>query len=80
MERLQLTKLTLAKKCHPFETLKQWMGAMHFNRRKLAGVSAKMNLNVLAYNQLMSVFTHSEPIPARNDGQKTTQYLLKCHL
>lgn len=35
---------------HPFGTLKQWMGATHFLTRELAGVSAGMSLNVLAYN------------------------------
>ena len=35
---------------HPFGTLKQWMGPGHFLTRKLAGVSAEMSLNVLAYN------------------------------
>ncbi len=35
---------------HPFGTLKQWMGATHFLTRRLAGVSAEMSLNVLAYN------------------------------
>lgn len=35
---------------HPFGTLKQWMGPAHFLTRKLAGVSAEMSLNVLAYN------------------------------
>lgn len=35
---------------HPFGTLKQWMGATQFLTRKLAGVSAEMSLNVLAYN------------------------------
>jgi transposase len=35
---------------HLFGTLKQWMGAAHFLTRKLAGVSAEMSLNVLAYN------------------------------
>ena len=35
---------------HPFGTLKQWMGATHFLTRKLAGVSAEMSLNGLAYN------------------------------
>ncbi|MCY1457708.1 hypothetical protein D9M71_750260 [compost metagenome] len=54
-------------------------GVMHFPRRRLAGVSAEMSLNVLACNQVMSVFTHSEPIPVRTVGQKTTQYLLKFH-
>lgn len=35
---------------HPFGTLKQWMGPAHFLTRRLAGVSAEMGLNVLAYN------------------------------
>ncbi len=35
---------------HPFGTLKQWMGCTHFLTRRLAGVSAEMSLNVLAYN------------------------------
>lgn len=35
---------------HPFGTLKQWMGSTHFLTRRLAGVSAEMSLNVLAYN------------------------------
>jgi hypothetical protein len=35
---------------HPFGTLKQWMGATHFLTPKLAGESAEMSLNVLAYN------------------------------
>jgi hypothetical protein len=35
---------------HPFGTLKQWMGATHFLTKRLAGVSAEMSLNVLAYN------------------------------
>jgi hypothetical protein len=34
---------------HPFGTLKQWMGTTHFLTRGLAGVSAEMSLNVLAY-------------------------------
>ena len=35
---------------YPFGTLKQWMGSTHFLTSKLAGVSAEMSLNVLAYN------------------------------
>ncbi|WP_163006561.1 transposase, partial [Pseudomonas viridiflava] len=35
---------------HPFGTLKQWMGATHFFFFFLEGVSAEMNLIVLAYN------------------------------
>lgn len=34
---------------HPLGTLHQWMGATHFQTRKLAWVSAEMSLNVLAY-------------------------------
>ncbi|KJZ35773.1 transposase [Pseudomonas fluorescens] len=46
-EMMQVRKRTVE---HPFGTLKQWMGATHFLTRKLAGVSAEMSLNVLAYN------------------------------
>ena len=35
---------------HPFGTLEQWMGAMHFLTRRLEGVSAEMSFHVLAYN------------------------------
>lgn len=35
---------------HPFGTLKQWMGATNLLTRKLAGVSAEMSVNVVAYN------------------------------
>jgi len=46
-EMMRIRKRTVE---HPFGTLKQWMGATHFLTRKLAGVSAEMRLNVLAYN------------------------------
>ncbi|PWK41464.1 DDE family transposase [Pseudomonas sp. OV226] len=46
-EMMRVRKRTVE---HPFGTLKQWMGATHFLTRKLAGVSAEMRLNVLAYN------------------------------
>lgn len=46
-EMMRVRKRTVE---HPFGTLKQWMGATHFLTRKLAGVSAEMSLNVLAYN------------------------------
>jgi len=46
-EMMRIRKRTVE---HPFGTLKQWMGATHFLTRKLAGVSAEMSLNVLAYN------------------------------
>jgi hypothetical protein len=45
-EMMRVRKRTVE---HPFGTLKQWMGAT-FLTRKLAGVSAEMSLNVLAYN------------------------------
>jgi hypothetical protein len=46
-EVMQVRKRTAE---HPFEALKQWMGAKHLPTRKLAGVSAEMSLNVFAYN------------------------------
>jgi len=46
-EMMRVRKRTVE---HPFGTLKQWMGAAHFLTRKLAGVSAEMSRNVLAYN------------------------------
>jgi hypothetical protein len=46
-EMMRVRKRTVE---HPFGTLKQWKGATHFLTRKLAGVSAEMRLNVLAYN------------------------------
>ena len=35
---------------HPFGTLKAWMGATHFQMRRLKNVAAGMALHVLAYN------------------------------
>ena len=35
---------------HPFGTLKQWCGRMHFLLRGLAKVRAEMNLLMLSYN------------------------------
>ena len=35
---------------HPFGTIKAWMGATHFQMRKLRNVRTEMALNVLAYN------------------------------
>ena len=35
---------------HPFGTIKAWMGATHFQMRKLKNVSTEMALHVLAYN------------------------------
>ena len=44
---MQVRQRTVA---HPFGTLKQWMGVTRFLTRRLAGVSAELSLNVLAYN------------------------------
>lgn len=46
-EMMRIRKRTVE---HPFGTLKQWMGAMHFLTRKLHGGSVDMSQNVLAYN------------------------------
>jgi len=35
---------------HPFGTIKGWMGATHFQTRRLKNVRTEMALNVLAYN------------------------------
>ncbi len=35
---------------HPFGTLKAWMGATHFQMRRVKNVAAEMALHVLAYN------------------------------
>ena len=45
--------LMRARRCtveHPFGTLKAWMGATHFQMRRLKNVRAEMALHVLAYN------------------------------
>ena len=35
---------------HPFGTIKAWMGATHFQMRRLRNVSTEMALHVLVYN------------------------------
>jgi hypothetical protein len=42
---------------HPFGTIKSWMGATHFQMKRLEHVSAEMALRVLAYNmkRVMSI-------------------------
>lgn len=35
---------------HPFGTIKAWMGATHFQMRRLKNVRTEMALHVLAYN------------------------------
>jgi hypothetical protein len=45
--------LVCVRRCtveHPFGTIKAWMGATHFQMRKLKNVRAEMALHVLAYN------------------------------
>ena len=35
---------------HPFGTIKSWMGATHFQMKRLKKVGTEMALHVLAYN------------------------------
>ncbi len=35
---------------HPFGTIKAWMGATHFQMRRLVNVKTEMAMNILAYN------------------------------
>jgi hypothetical protein len=35
---------------HPFGTIKAWMGATHFQMRRLKNVRTEMALHILAYN------------------------------
>jgi len=35
---------------HPFGTIKNWMGATHFQMKRLKNVATEMALHVLAYN------------------------------
>ena len=46
-EAMQIRKQTVE---HPYGTLKAWMGATHFQMKKLDHVSTEMSLHVLAYN------------------------------
>jgi hypothetical protein len=46
-------RLMRTRRCtveHPFGTIKAWMGATHFQMRRLKNVSTEMALHVLAYN------------------------------
>lgn len=62
-DMMRVQKLTVE---HPFGTLNQWMGATHFLTRTLAGVSAEMSWNVLAYNlkRVMKIFDSSSLMKA----------------
>ena len=46
-ETMKLRKQTVE---HPFGTIKQWMGSIHFEMRRLHNVKIEMSLHVLAYN------------------------------
>ena len=41
---------SLARFEHPFDTIKAWMGATHFQIRRLRNVHTEIALHVLAYN------------------------------
>ena len=46
-ERMRNRKCTVE---HPFGTIKDWMGATHFQMKTLDKVSTEMSLHVLDYN------------------------------
>ena len=46
-ERMRIRKCTVE---HPFGTIKNWMGATHFQMKTLDKVSTEMSLHVLSYN------------------------------
>ncbi len=46
-ERMRTRKNTVE---HPFGTIKNWMGATHFQMKTRKHVSTEMSLHVLAYN------------------------------
>jgi hypothetical protein len=46
-DKMKLRRQTVE---HPFGTIKAWMGATHFQMRRLLNVATEMVLNVLAYN------------------------------
>jgi transposase len=49
-ENPELMRLRRCTVEHPFGTIKAWMGATHFQMRRLRNVSTEMALHVLAYN------------------------------
>jgi transposase len=62
--------MTLRKQTveHPFGTIKHWMGATHFQMRRLENVKTEMSLHVLAYNMkrvinMIGVKALTEAIP-----------------
>jgi hypothetical protein len=46
-EKIRVRRQTVE---HPFGTIKAWMGATHFQMRRLPKVASEMALHVLAYN------------------------------
>ena len=46
-EKMRVRRQTVE---HPFGTIKAWMGATHFQMRRLPKVASEMALHVLAYN------------------------------
>ena len=49
----EMPDLMRTRRCtveHPFGTIKAWMGAAHFQMRRIRNVSTEMALHVLAYN------------------------------
>lgn len=46
-EAMQMRRSTVE---HPFGTIKNWMGATHFQMKRLGNVATEMALHVLAYN------------------------------
>ena len=52
---------------HPFGTIKAWMGATHFQMRRLRNVRTEMALHVLAYNIKRMIELHRHrPAPTRD--------------
>lgn len=49
-EALDMMRLRRCTVEHPFGTIKAWMGATHFQIRKLRNVRTEIALHVLAYN------------------------------
>ena len=65
-EKMRVRRQTVE---HPFGTIKAWMGATHFQMRRLPKVASEMALHVLAYNmkrvmQILGVGGLMAAIPA----------------
>jgi hypothetical protein len=46
-DKMRVRRLTVE---HPFGTIKAWMGATHFQMKRMPKVASEMALHVLAYN------------------------------